>query len=277
MNLREMTEADVQEGLRLCRASGWNQQEDDWCLMLRLGRGRFRVAVIDGRIVATGGAVLYGTRLAWICMILVDPEQRGRGIGTRIFDEVLGLLDEVEAVGLDATPAGRPVYAKRGFVDAMELVRMRTRVGGPQRGDAAAAAITPSSLPAICARDLEAFGADRASVLGWALEHAPELAWSVHEHGVLASYCFGRRGHHSTQIGPVVARDARAARGVVTACLTHIGSDHAIIDVPVERREWTAALRELGFDEQRPLTRMYRGGVRQQAALPYAICGPELG
>ena len=80
---------------------------------------------------ASGGAVRYGDALAWICMILVDPERRGHGLGTRIFDEVLARCEaEVRAgrlrcVGLDATPAGRGIYAQRGFVEAGSLVRMR--------------------------------------------------------------------------------------------------------------------------------------------------------
>lgn len=274
-----MTEADIPDGLRLCRASGWNQQEEDWRLLLRMAEGRFRAAVLDGRVVATGGAALYGTRLAWICMILVDPDLRGRGIGTRIFGEVLGLLDDIEAVGLDATPAGRHVYVRHGFEDARSLVRMRTRVADVNRPDSGGAqALTPSALPAVGALDLEVFGADRSALLRWALERAPEYAWSLHEAGAFAGYCFGRHGHHSDHIGPVVARSVETARRLVAACLRDTKAEHVIVDVPVERREWTAALGELGFEEQRSLTRMYRGRLRPgRGDLHFAICGPELG
>ena len=117
LDFRDMTEADLADGLRLSRASGWNQTLEDWRLLLSLGPGLFRVAVLDGRVVASGGAVRYGDALAWICMILVDPERRGHGLGTRIFDEVLDRCEaEVRAgrlrcVGLDATPAGHGIYA----------------------------------------------------------------------------------------------------------------------------------------------------------------------
>ena len=89
LDFRDMTEADLADGLRLSRASGWNQTLADWRLLLSLGPGLFRVALLDGQVVASGGAVRYGDALAWICMILVDPERRGHGLGTRIFDEVL--------------------------------------------------------------------------------------------------------------------------------------------------------------------------------------------
>jgi GNAT superfamily N-acetyltransferase len=275
-----MTEADVPDGLRFCRANGWNQRAEDWRLLLRLAGGRFLVAIANGRVVATGGAAFYGRRLAWICMILVDPEARGQGIGTRLFEAVLGLLDDVESVGLDATPEGRHVYSRLGFVEAASLVRMGTRVRDRDRRDVGAARpITPAALPAICTLDREAFGADRAEVLGWALEQAPEHAWSLEEEGVLGGYCFGRRGHHSRHIGPVVARRVETAGRLVSASLRPADAERVIIDVPADRPDWIAQLRTLGFETQRPLTRMYRGSASGpgRRELQFAICGPELG
>jgi len=37
LDFRDMTEADLAEGLRLSRASGWNQTLADWRLLLSLG------------------------------------------------------------------------------------------------------------------------------------------------------------------------------------------------------------------------------------------------
>lgn len=275
-----MTEAEIPDGLRLCRASGWNQQEQDWRLLLRLAGGRFRVAIVDGRVVATGGAVLYGTQLAWICMILVEPEARGRGIGTRTFEEVLGLLDDIDVVGLDATPAGGRVYSKFGFREAEGLVRMAARVTGSARPAVnSARMLTAADLGAVGALDREVFGADRGTVLAWALGQAPEYAWSLAEGGHLDAYCLGRHGHHCEHIGPLVARSMEAALALVSACLAHTKAECVIIDVPEGRNDWVAGLRRIGFEEQRPLTRMYRGSaaVLGRSELRFAIAGPELG
>ena len=274
-----MAEADVPDGLRLSVASGWNQREADWRLLLRLSQGVFRVAVTDGRVVATGGAVLYGTRLAWICMMLVEPELRGHGIGTSILEDVLAQLGEVESVGLDATPAGRPVYSKLGFSDAASLVRMGTRPDRCRLDADAARPVSTATLTAVLELDRQVFGADRAGVLRWALDQAPEYAWSLDEGGILGGYCFGRHGHHSEQIGPVVARSPEAARQLVSACLRRAKAGPFLIDVPADSPGWIAELRALGFEEQRRLTRMYFGGGSGpgRPGLQLAICGPELG
>jgi GNAT superfamily N-acetyltransferase len=299
LDFRDMTEADVEEGLRLSRASGWNQTVEDWRLLLALGPGLFRVAVQDGRVVASGGAVCYGDALAWICMILVEPEARGRGLGTRIFDEVLVRCEaEVRAgrlrcVGLDATPAGHGIYAQRGFVDASSpgLVRMRAEPTATERKGSGLelcsrqqgtiqdlTPLSPSDLEAVLSRDREVFGADRSPVLRWAFGAAPGLACVVREAGRVRGYCFGRHGDHSDQVGPVVADDAALARDLVLACLSRPRSRPLVLDARVEPA-WLATLGELGFREQRPFTRMYWGDARLEArpALEPVVFGPEFG
>jgi hypothetical protein len=133
-------------------------------------------------------------------------------------------------------------------------------------------------LPAILEMDREAFGADRAAVLRYALETAPEYAWSVEDDAGLQGYCFGRHGQHSEHVGPVVARTEEAARQLVGACLG-AGSGRFILDAPADRPGWRAALEALGFEEQRRLTRMYLGAASGPGRrdLQLAICGPELG
>lgn len=288
-----MTAADLEDGLRLSRASGWNQTLADWRLLLALGAGFFRVGVEGGRVVASGGAVRYGGTLAWICMILVDPESRGRGLGTRVFDEVLGRLREAGAhegrrsVGLDATPAGRPIYLQRGFVDGPGLVRMRAEAGslgeaitrapaGPARS---IRPMVESDLAPVLARDREAFGADRSLVLREALASAPSLARVASEGGRVSGYCLGRHGDHSDHVGPVVADDPALARDLVAACAPRPGGRPVIVDARAEP-SWTGELVALGFRAERPFTRMYLGGAPPASARPSlepAVRGPEFG
>lgn len=282
LDVRDMTEADVEDGVRLSRASSWNQTIEDWRLLLSLGPGLLRVAVEEGRIVAAGGAVRYGDALAWICMILVDPARRGRGLGTRIFDDV---LDRTEAlvrtsglrvVGLDATPAGRGIYVQRGFQDAGGIVRMRAE-GAAAHAPGGVRPLAAEDLAAVLAFDRGVFGADRGAVLRWAFASAPDLAWVGRRAGTTA-YCFGRHGDHSDQVGPVVADDPALAREFVSACLSRPRRRPLVVDARTDPA-WLAALAGMGFREQRPFTRMYRGEARPAArpALELAVFGPEFG
>ena len=282
--LRPMTTADVPDGLRLSRASGWNQREEDWRALLALAPSSFIVAVSAGRVVGTGGSIHYRPAPDWVCMILVDPASRGQGIGTRIMEDVLARLAGAALVGLDATPSGRPVSLKLGFRDARPLVRLEA--GGPSAprdaasptsGPAAVRPLVAADLPAVLAWDGEAFGAERAAVLRWALVDAPEYAWCVESAGRLDGYCFGRHGDTGEQVGPVVARTSATAGALVSACLGSHARRRFYVDVPRDRPGWLSALAALGFAEQRPFTRMYRGAGREpgRPGQVFAVVGPE--
>lgn len=279
--IREMGPDDVAAALRLSRANGWNQAEADWRFLLEENRGRFVVAVRDGAVVGTGGAAGYGKRLAWVCMILVDTAARGRGLGSAIVTAVLDRVADVQTVGLDATPSGRPVYERLGFAAASSLAR----VGG-RATDAAGAGgrvdtrpVEARDLETIVALDPEAFGADRARAIRWAHGRAPALAWCVVDGGGIVGYCFGREGDRAVHIGPLVAPDVVAARALVGRAAAAAGAREIMLDVPTAAPGWMAALQEAGLREQRPFVRMFRAGARPPGwpDLVFGAFGPELG
>jgi GNAT superfamily N-acetyltransferase len=282
VDFRDMTDADLADGLRLSRSSGWNQTLEDWRLLL--ASGPFRVATLDGTVVASGGAVVYGEALAWICMILVDSDTRGRGFGTRIFDEVASRCaserekGRLRSVGLDATPAGRAIYRRHGYLDAPGLVRMRLESERPDRPRQGARPMTAADLDVVLERDRQVFGADRGFLLRWALERAPELAFVAIASGRVAGYCFGRHGDHSAHVGPLVAEDRETALDLVGACVANRRRRPLIVDARAEPL-WLEALGALGLRVTRSFTRMYLGETRPhgQPELEPLVCGPEFG
>lgn len=277
VELRDMTQADLADGLRLSRASGWNQTLEDWRLLLSLGPGLFRVATEDARVVGSGGAVRYGDALSWICMILVDPARRGRGIGAWLFDDVLARVRATRCVGLDATPEGRSVYLRRGFADGPRLVRMGAGTATAADAPGSVRPLAPGDMESVLAEDRRVFGADRGTPLAWARERAPKLAWIARRADTTA-YCFGRRGDRFDHAGPVVAGDPELGRDLLAACLSRPRQRPLIVDARADPA-WLGALAGLGFEQQRSFTRMYLGDTRPAAdpARELGIFGPELG
>jgi ribosomal protein S18 acetylase RimI-like enzyme len=234
--------------------------------------------------VGTAGAVGYGRDLAWVCMVIVDPDARGRGLAVRLVSDVLDRVGGFAVVGLDATPQGRPVYERLGFRDGPSLSRMEAGADRPRNqlrpdgvAPASAAPARPmreADLDAVLRWDTEVFGADRGRVLRFALETAPEYAWVRYESDRLEGYCFGRHGHNAEQVGPVVAGTADAARDVVAAALSARPDRRFFVDVSAEGRSLAASL---GFVEQRPFTRMFRGPSLVSSDSLFAVFGPEFG
>lgn len=275
-----MTRADIPAGLALCRTSGWNQTTADWEELLEVGGARCRVAAIDGRVVGTATTVIYEGRFAWIGMVLVDPEVRGRGIGRALLRDAVDSLGDVPA-RLDATPEGHPLYLKLGFVEECHLQRMRSTSASPGGTDEAREArpMRREDLDVVSAWDRRVFGADRRRILEWALEKAPELAFVAERGASIRGYCLGRRGHIFQQVGPVVAADREAAGQLVAACRQRSTNESMVVDAPTTQRAWTARLMELGFVNERPFIRMCRGTNRHpgQPDQQMAIFGPEWG
>jgi ribosomal protein S18 acetylase RimI-like enzyme len=277
--LREMVAADIDAGLRLCRASRWNQTARDWEQFLTLAPRGARVALRDGRVIGTVATLPYEDRFGWIGMVLVDPTERGHGVGTRLLHEGLTLLSGTCA-RLDATPAGRPLYAKLGFREEYGLARMQRPV---------AATLAPASrgvrsmlgddLPAVSALERDVFGADRSAMLRWLLEGAPEYARVVEEAGLIAGYSFGRHGHDFEHVGPIVAGHVGHAAALAAACMAVAPERPLVIDAARHSPGWLAWLAAQGLTEQRPFFRMYKGrnAYPGQPDRQFAICGPEFG
>jgi GNAT superfamily N-acetyltransferase len=261
-----MTTADVDAGMRLSRAANWNQLADDWHFFVE-PPSRAWLLERDGIVIGTSALARYDN-LAWVAMMLVDPAERRAGYGTSLLTAALAAADCVPCVGLDATPAGLPLYRKFGFVETYTLVRL-IHPTGSQTHASKARPTTPADLASILALDREVFGADRSRLLQSLLSRAPETAWTLEGRG----YCFGRPGNRCHQIGPIVATDLDAARELVSSALTH----PSILDVPLHDAAWIAWLKSLGFQEERPLTRMFlRGHSHPGDPLrQYAIAGPE--
>ena len=275
-----MTPEDVPAGLRLCRLAGWNQRAEDWQALL--ANGFFRVAVRDATIVGSGGAVVYGRRLAWVAMILVDPEARRQGIATRLMQDVLARLGPVAVVGLEATPQGAPVYGGLGFTDRGGFARMeRPADAEPVRAEhepAVPRPLTAADLVALARRDQAVFGADRSAILAWEREQAPEYAWRIGAREEPSGYILGRHGHRTEHLGPLVADDEETAGRLLTAILAGVPGRAYTIDIP-DRPAWRERLRVLGFREQRPFRRMILGDApsRGDPGQRFAILGPEFG
>lgn len=277
---RPMDFADIPAGLALCRAARWNQIAADWAVYLEYGNGGARVLLHDGRVAGTVTAVDYQQRLGWIGMVLVDERLRSQGMGTRLLSLAMEHLRACETVKLDATPAGRPVYLPLGFADEWGLVRMESLAAPVTvRNRIAVRSMGAEDRARVMEWDKDVFGADRSAILWHYRKLAPEYAWVAESGGRLKGYAFGRHGFRWDQAGPIVAESRDAAQALLATTLTRHQGRPFLVDSRLADPEWISWLREIGFVEQRPYTRMHRG-TNRFPGLPeaqYAILGPELG
>ena len=255
---------------QLVAQSGWNQTPQDWALFDRLG-SVFVVRDAGGRIVASGAVLPMGERAAWISMILVAPDVRGRGLGRRMFAHC---LDAVQAAGrtamLDATPAGEALYRQFDFEPLWRLTRWQR---GARPALSAPVPEAAPSLDTLAALDAEALGFARGPVLDHLVRRSDSRVLR-HADG-FAIVRAGRVAHH---IGPLLATDEGAAAALLIEAAGSLPGA-LFVDVPDDRpllREW---LTSASFTPQRGFARMALGADAPagQRSFIHAIAGPEFG
>jgi GNAT superfamily N-acetyltransferase len=280
---RTMRPEDLDACLGLRDLVGWNQQRRDWELFLSFRPTGCFVAVAGKTIVGTITTIDYDSRFSWIGMVIVHPEFRRRGIGTLLLERAIAGLETCETIKLDATPAGKKIYDRLGFVDEYGLMRL---VGAENRPEIhlsglarEAKPVSADHIPAIAAFDAPIFGAGREHVLAAWYERSPRYARILFRGDAIRGYCLGRPGRHYETIGPVVADDEEAALALIRAVLVEIGARPVCIDCFDHSPAFNEALETLGLSCQRPFIRMYRGPNLHPGipARQWAVCGPEIG
>lgn len=282
LTLRELTPSDAGRGYALSTEIGWNQVEADWRYMLENGPG---IGMTDetGRLVASAMALPYGA-FGWVCMVLVAPDWRRRGLATDLMNRVIASL-EADGVlpGLDATPAGREVYRQLGFVDICALERMTAAEARPvaQPPDGIEIRrLSAADMEAVAHYDAPIFGGDRAALLSHLRERQPARASGAWRDGELAGYALAREGRTWTQIGPVIADSEAIASSLIAASIRpEAGSRNMLIDAMAAHPGLLDWLGQAGFAFQRPYIRMLRGTDRapDRPRFVFAAAGPELG
>jgi GNAT superfamily N-acetyltransferase len=311
IDIRLLTENDVEGALALSASCGWNQRAAEWHMMLQIApSGTFTAATPDG-IVGTAIGIDYGN-FGWIAMMLVNPAYRSRGLGARLLEAAMGAIPRDMPIRLDATPLGRPLYERYGFVLESSLTR-HVRPAGENQRPVRSGTVRPlveSDLPAIMQTDERISGAHRHSALRWAFGDAPRYAWigmnnlegvaagetaqpwgaarilpaTAGSHtttGGLAGYCLGRGGRLFDHIGPIVADTPVSAAALAAAAIGEGHECSLVIDAHDTHDEFVTWLRSARFEPQRPLYRMCRPGAAPPQArhadtlIEFAIMGPE--
>ena len=267
--LRKLTTADISGALALSTEAGWNQTADDWRMLIELSPQGCIAIGVEGEVVSTATLTCYGTKLAWIGMVLTRIKYRGRGFAMRLLKECLGLADElgIESVKLDATNLGQPLYEKLGF-RAEQPVERWWRAG---REDAMPPSVPPPSSNDWQSADQNAFGVDRSALLAKLARRHPPLATEN-------SYLLTRTGREISYLGPSVCSSPPTARQLIEHALQNPSARGWFWDLLLANKPAVSLAEEFGFAPKRHLLRMVRGkDVRGNEAAVYALAGFELG
>ena len=76
--IKKLTIQDIEQAIKLSNAEKWNQTEKDWGLLIRNPQNICLAAKDGENIIGTATAINYANDVAWIGMVIVHKEYRGR-------------------------------------------------------------------------------------------------------------------------------------------------------------------------------------------------------
>jgi len=258
-NISRATIADTRSLLNLSTLANWNQLEQDWLRLLGFyPDGCLRMAVA-GNVVASSTIMPYMENGAWLGMVLVHPDSRGKGHGKAIVSAALELAKKLgfSWVGLDATDAGRPVYQKLGFADCFPVKRWRRTGNGKCGRRQMEATSSQGTLVGHELGDLESSPADRRWIEYLLQEKGTSLLTRSGSHALL------RPGREAWHVGPVKSGTTEDFGHLLHEACALCSGDQIYLDC-FSHPGLDRALESAGFEPFRHLTRMVLG----RAALP---------
>lgn len=101
--------------LRNARREGWEPGHHDLDMYVPMDPQGFFIGLVGDKIVGSVSGTALGDSLGFIGYYIVDPEERGKGYGNKLFQHAMRHL-EGRNVGLDGVAAQVPSYEKSGFV-----------------------------------------------------------------------------------------------------------------------------------------------------------------
>jgi len=207
-----LTRSDVGPALALSRGAGWGIRRVDWAAFVAAAEIRSLGGWVDGSLVATATVAQYGD-VAWIGCVLVDEARRRQGLGTEIFRAACDRTD-ARVLGLDANPAGRPLYRRCGFRTVTTVQEYVGTPTGASSHSVSEAAVT--ELDAVARYDRSRTGLHRWGPLT-ALGADPATRVFVHRAPGVNGYAVRHRTGGRPTLGPVVADSPTVTTRLVRA------------------------------------------------------------
>jgi len=285
ISLRPMVLSDMPDLMRLKNAESWNQTEQDWAFLINQNQHYCLVACNGELIVGTVTAMKYGNNLAWIGMMLVAAAFRGQGISKLLLNAIIEKLQYCNAIKLDATTAGIPVYTKLGFTAEYEICRMTTpalsfdKKAQTDNSNYVIQPVNDSNINEVSALDHHFYGINRSELFQFLMKQENHNCWCLTQDNSLRGYVFCRIGSKHLQIGPLQAKSTAEAKILLIKVLQNISGKPVLVDVLMEQYELIDWLISIGFVAQRSFMRMYlKNNIStKQLENQFLIAGPELG
>jgi hypothetical protein len=258
LTIRVMKPSDLDQVIEWAAAEGWNPGLEDASSFLAADPNGFLISCLNDKPVAAISVVRYGNAFGFLGLYIVRPDQRGRGLGYRIWQAGMLHLNG-RTVGLDGVVAQQANYVRSGFAPAHRNVRY----GGVPHVEAPRGehlrVITPDLFEAILAYDRPFFPAPREAFLRCWLTPGTRTSMAWVEDGIVKGYGVIRACRSGYRVGPLFADGEREAVALFQALASLVREDPIFLDLPEPNQTAARLAIDHGLSPVFETARMYRG------------------
>lgn len=270
---------DLESIIGLSTIVGWDYTSKEVKVFLEAGT-LFGHREVDGRLVSCAGVFSYG-KLASIGVVIVHPQQQGKGLGRVLMNRCLDEIDQLPVM-LVSTQEGQRLYQSLGYQTVSSIHKLLSdcpiRFPNEPVLSGEISPISYADLDDAIRLDATVIGASRSAFLK---SRFPFLNGGIvfrDYDGMLQGYAMTVCRNGLLIVGPIVA----PSREVSTAMIRHLTAGwtgRVRIDVPSSQKEFFDTLVSLGFYESERSPVM----IRNAAHLPgnrsrlYAIAAQAFG
>ena len=275
-----MSSSDLPFGSKLSDQAGWNQTAADWRRFLELQPGGCFVAEIGGQLVGTVATCVFD-QVGWIGMMLVASSARRQGVGRALMNRAIVYLESqaIDAIRLDATPMGEPLYTSLGFKTQYRLTRFAGTVScRSDKRDFTYFQKPEPDWEQIAVFDKAQTGYSRQKLFSKFGKEPDIHVFVDYDDRQMLGYVCARPGRLATHVGPCMAHSSEVGERLLRQVFRQYRSQMVFVDVPNNNRCAVETIVSVGLNPTRELVRMCRGdGTWESVESLWASSGPEKG
>jgi GNAT superfamily N-acetyltransferase len=230
--IREMARHELDLTISWANSEGWNPGIHDAETFYATDSNGFFVGILEGKPVASISAVAYDASFGFLGFYIVQPQLRGRGLGTEIWNAAIKHLDD-RNIGLDGVLEQQKLYERKGFRLCYKSVRHQGVGKGHQRRADGIKYLSEVPIEDLLAYDDRYFPVPRhVFVKSW-IKQPGVVAIGALNSGGLEGYGVLRQCHQGYKIGPLFADDENTAESLFCSLCDHApGGAPVFLDTP---------------------------------------------
>jgi len=287
VSIRLWTKADIDYVTESIERERWGYTKRDIERCWQFEPNGCFIAEVQNKPVGQVFSICYG-KMGWIGLLIVNLEQRGKGVGTVLMQTAIDYLQKAgaETIRLEAAEKAVPLYKRLGFREEFDSLRLSKQLKQNGKQKPLRENIFPvqeEDIENMAEFDSKYFGANRIRVLKSLCEESPQSCFVAKEKQKIVAYVMSRKISLIHRIGPWVCakENTQAASDLLITSINSIEEKNTELRIgtPAHNTNAVELLERLGFHQVAKSIRMIWGKHKHKGNVLgiYGIAGPEKG